>query len=334
MRPSGILIAALLVSACSRESERAPASSPAPISVATATAESVRVPRFQPLAGTVRPVDRAILSARVAGIVAERPPALGTLVRAGDTLLTLSAAEIDARLAEARATLDQIDRELARERRLFEQGASAAEDMRALEDRRRAMAASVDESAALSSYRIVSAPFAGVVTRRFVEQGDLASPGTPLLELEGTDRFRAEVSVPESLATPSPDQTLSIDIDGATVTGRLAEVSPAVDAASRSRLAKVELSTAAPNLSGTFVRVLWPAGSDDALLVPSDAVSSFGQMERVFVVSEGRAQLRLVRTAGDFEGRTRILSGLEPGETIVRQPPAGLVDGTPLDIRP
>jgi RND family efflux transporter MFP subunit len=208
------------------------------------------------------------------------------------------------------------------------------ESVRLLEDRRRAAAAAVAEATTFASYTTLTAPFAGVITRRAVEPGDLAAAGAPLLELEGTDRLRAELAVPESLPSLPVGSTFRVMIDGATVEGRLAEFSPAGDPVTRTRMAKIDLPANTAVRSGQFVRVAWPAGNEEALLIPANALTHFGQMEQVFVAEGGRAQLRLVKTAGRIGDRIRVLAGLTAGESVVIAPPSTLRDGQPLETKP
>ena len=102
---------------------------------------------------------------------------------------------------------------------------------------------------------------------------------------------------------------------------------------SRSLLVKVALPAGAAR-SGQFVRLQVPAGEAPALLVPTEAVSRFGQIERVFVVSGGRTELRLVKTGRGSGGRVDILAGLTGGEQVVLAPPAALRDGSPVTEQP
>jgi RND family efflux transporter MFP subunit len=123
--------------------------------------------------------------------------------------------------------------------------------------------------------------------------------------------------------------------DGAEIIGTLEELATAADPQTRTRLAKVALpASAAAAHSGDFVRVAWPAGEVTTITVPVEAVSVFGQMERVFVVEQGRAHLRLVKTAGSQEGRMRIAAGLDAGETVVLTAPAALRDGQRVEVQP
>ncbi len=298
-----------------------------PLAVKTAMVEEVVSARLQGVTATVRPVDRASLSARLMGRVAQLHVPIGASVRAGEPIITLDAGEIEARLQQARASFDQIERDLARETTLVRQGASSAEVARTLEDRRRAAAAAVREAETLASYTTVSAPFDGIVTGRHVEVGDLAVPGAPLIEIEGPSRLRAEAHVPESLPVLEVGTSVTVQLDGSVVTGQVAEFSPSADPSTRTRLAKVDLPAGAPARSGQFVRVLWPAGDHRSLLAPASAVTRFGQMERVWIVTDDRVQLRLVRTGATLGERVELLSGASAGEVVVLHPPAALRDG-------
>jgi RND family efflux transporter MFP subunit len=329
-----LIIAAAGFAGCSRHQETPSATSLPAIAVRTATVEAPTLVLRQPVAGTVQPFDQAVIAARVMGTVSNRPPPLGAMVTAGQTLISIEAAEIAARLAQARATMAQLDRELAQATTLQASGAAALEEVRSLSDRRRAAEAAVAEAEALWSYTNITAPFAGTITRRFVEQGDLAAAGSALLELEGTDRFRVSVAVPESLDLLALGIEVPVEIGTSQVAGRVAELSRSVDPSSRTRLAIVDLPQDATVHSGQFVRVLWPAGTERALLVPDSAVIRRGQMEQVFTASDGHARLRIVRTGGGSDGRTRILSGLDSGETVILSPPASLRDGQPLNQTP
>lgn len=326
---------ALFAAGCGRRDGRPASQGLQPVAVRTATVVQTRVPRLQPVAGTVLPQARAVVAAKLLASVASADFAVGQRVQAGELLVRLSAAEVGARVAQAQAALNQARRDRDREAALLEKGASTADLVRSLEERQSMAEAALLEAKSLLGYTDVKAPFAGVVTRRLVNAGDLAAPGTPLFAVEGEDRLRAEVQVPESLPSLPLGTPLRIDADDVQVEGTLAELSPAGDPMSRTRLAKIDLPAGAAVRSGQFVRAFWPAGENDAILVPADAVSLFGQMERVFAVAPGgSAQLRLVKTGTRIDGQLQVLSGLNPGEKVVLAPPATLRDGQPLEVQP
>ncbi|MBI5382430.1 MAG: efflux RND transporter periplasmic adaptor subunit [Opitutae bacterium] len=337
-RPLLPVLALALLAGCAKHSDstaRAGANLPsAKVRVAAVRTESLAV-RTE-LTGSVRPVQRAVLAAKIMGAVSELPVALGQAVNAGDLLVRLTAAEIGARVAQAQAGLSQVQRDLARERELLPKGASTADLVKNLEDRLAQAQALVREAEAMRDYTALRAPFAGVVARKFVTAGDLAAPGQPLVEIEGTDAFEIELGIPDSLAAGlAANSTLAVAVPatGVAFEAALRELSSASDAQARSVTAKLTVPAGAKVRSGQFVRVTVPGAAAPALLVPATAVSRLGQMERVFAVREGAAELRLVKTGATHGDRVEILAGLSAGDRIVAVP-ASLRDGQPVEVLP
>jgi len=209
-----LLLATLaLVAGCSKPSApKAGATLPA-AAVSVARVESVETPLITEITGSVRSVQRATLAAKVMGTVADLPVTLGQRVATGELLLKLSAPEIDARVAQARAQLNVAARDLERERTLLAKGASTTDLVRSLEDRAAGAAAQLREAETMLGYTELRAPFAGVIARKFVDAGDLAAPGQPLLGLDGLDGFQIDAAVPDSLAgTLASGQTLAVSV--------------------------------------------------------------------------------------------------------------------------
>ncbi len=324
------------ISACSRQAPAGSAAETPPVPVRTATVMAETVPVLVESPATVRPAERASIAAKLTGSVATFSHGLGAAVAAGDVLLTLSAPETEARVRQAQAQLAEAERNATRQRTLVSTGVNPADSLRDAEDRLRYAQAAAAEVEALLAYATVRAPFAGVITEKHVLPGDLATPGLPLLVLESTQHLRAEGTIPEKAAsTLRPGAVINVlaDETAEPVAGRLDEISAAADAVSRSVLVKVSLPAGTVR-SGQFVRLQVASGTAEALLVPSGAVTRFGQMERIFVLEHNRAILRLVKTGRLSGGRLEILSGLNAGETVVLSPPAALRDGQPVTLLP
>lgn len=332
MKSFFIILPLSLLIGCS-PSEPANALSEAPsLDVQVVEVSSDSIPQTLAVSGIVRPVDRATIAANVMGRVTVARLAVGQSVSAGEILVKMEADELDARLAQARAALAQANRDYDRESALEAKGAAARESVRSSEDRREIARAAVLEAEATMAHLQIAAPFSGVITTDFVNPGDLATPGQPLFELEGTSHLRAELLVPESLPTPPLGSTIAVILAGIRTSGQLAELSPSTEPNSRTRLAKIDLPPAAAARSGQFVRALWPAGEATTITIPINTISVFGQMERVFIYHEGRAQLRIIKTGATQGDRVEILSGLEAGEQVIIAPPATLRDGQPVEI--
>lgn len=329
---TGTLAVLLALSACSKPettATNAPALPTLSVQVATVTASSAQQERHLP--GTVQAIARATVSAQTMGTVDTAAIAIGQRVTAGQTLVTLSAAELNARVAQARAALDQATRDHQREADLLRRGASTAETVRSLEDQKRIATAALDAVTAQLAYTTVVAPFTGVITQRLVEPGDFAAAGTPLFTLEG-DALEVEVAVPESLRSHAIGAPVIVEADFVPYAGTVREASPAANAATRSRVVRISITDPISVRAGQFVRVRWPDETVATLTVPASAITTFGQMQRVFVVTDNHAVLRLVKTGHTTEGITTILAGLNAGETVVTNPPAPLRDGQPLQV--
>ena len=196
----------------------------------------------------------------------------------------------------------------------------------------------VREAETMLGYATVRAPFECVVARKLVNIGDLAVPGQPLLEIEGTDVFQIETGIPDSLAaTLATGTTLSVEVPAANAifTAPLTELSSAADPFAHTVPAKIAVPVGVAVRSGQFARIQIPGSAIRALLAPPTAVSVLGQMERVFVVADGnKAGLRLVKTGATRGDRVEILSGLDGGDRVVLAPPATLREGQPLEVLP
>ena len=117
------------------------------------------------------------------------------------------------------------------------------------------------------------------------------------------------------------------------IQGTVAEISPTADANSRTYLVKLDLPGATGLRSGQFGRVSVPVGEASAIRVPAATVIQRGQMELVFVVANGHAQLRLVKTGSHVGDEIELASGLNSGEQVVTEGVSALTDGQPVIVK-
>lgn len=295
-------------------------------------------PHQNELAGTVIAVESATIAAKVSGVISALPVTLGSSVRKGQVLARISAGEINAQQAQAEIQLAQARRNLEREQRLLAKEAATRESVKGLEEAVRIAEAAQQQTKTMVGYTTLTAPFSGQVAEKFVNAGDLATPGKPLLTLENNKKLQVVVAVPEGLlARIKSGDILPLTVPAAEYsgTGRVAEISPAANATARTATIKLAITDAGALRPGQFARVTLPgAGTDNTLTVPASAVIAFGQMEKIFVVENGTAQLRLVRTGESDTGQVEILAGLAGGELVVSEGAAGLSDGQPVRVQP
>ena len=186
------------------------------------------------------------------------------------------------------------------------------------------------------SYAAVLAPFAGVVIAKSVEPGSLALPGAPLLTIEREGAFQLEALVEEShLAAIRVGQAVSVTFDSVDhlVNARVSEIVPAVDAASRAYIVKVDLPPLGALRSGVFGRVAFQLGSRSLLAIPAGAVVERGQLQSVMIAENGTAHTRLITNGQTAKDRIEVLSGLTAGEKVIFPVPPGLSDGGKIEIR-
>jgi multidrug efflux system membrane fusion protein len=180
----------------------------------------------------------------------------------------------------------------------------------------------------LSYSRIVS-PLNGVVTEKSVDAGTVVMPGMPLLTIEDASRYRLEVSVPEEyLNKVQLGQDLAVSVPDGSFQGRISEIVPAADPASRSFTVKVDLPKGCKCQPGEYGKASLPVSAEKSLVVPQAALLRRGELEGLFVVNpEGKLQFRLVKTGRVEGGNVEILSGLSSGEHVAVSQVGQLQDG-------
>jgi RND family efflux transporter MFP subunit len=312
------------------------------------TADSVSVRPFREVAlpdtgaapaSIIAPNDSRIaaeVTARVARIHVE----VGGKVKAGDLLLELDAADYRLALAQVEAQVSAVRARIAlAEQRLqqalslrkkqfvsddavleLQTGVQAAEADLAVAQAQRAIAARTVEKC-----RIV-APFAGVVLERQAQVGALATPGTSLLRLVDLAPPEIEAQVPAAQADELPQaRELFFDSQGQHYPAQLLRLSPVVEKAARTRLARLAFTDeTAPAGSSGILR--WESA---AVLLPAELLVKRGQALGVFVVENGRA--RFVSAPDAQEGRPFAML-LPPEMQVVTHGHQGLTDGQPVAV--
>ena len=331
-------LAVLLASACHKSDESAQRKETAPAMAVQLMPATLEVHQAtEDVVGTVRSKLSAVIEAKVSGRVLQYLAVPGQRVKSGDLLAELDVQEIRARLEQARAMLDQAQRDLGRQQNLIASKATSQQELDNAAARVKVTTAGLNEAETMLGYAKVTAPFDGVITRKLADVGDLAMPGKPLMEMEAPSNLRFETDLPESLldrVKPAAQLPVTIPTLPNPLQATVSEISPVADPVSRTFLVKLDLPDDAGLRPGQFGRVAVPVAATQLLLVPRQSVLRRGQIEVVFVVRDGRATLRLVKTGKLVAGKTEILSGLEPGDPVVTSDASQLTDGQPVTSQP
>jgi RND family efflux transporter MFP subunit len=350
-----VLIMALsgVLAGCANERRAASAPPETMSNVAVIVAQKTTVPDWVEAVGTVRATQTSQVSSQVMGNIVEIRAHEGDRVQSGQVLAILDDAQYRSATDQATAALTAAEKEasavdsdlalagatLKRYQQLYEKKSLSPQEFdeikaryqsaEARRDMARARQASVNAALTQSrtslGYTRIRAPFAGVVTEKKVDAGMLASPGMPIFTIEDTRSYRLEVTVDESelrLVRTGKVSPVTIDALGnVQLSGKVVQIVPAADPASRSFLVKVELPADARLRSGLFGRARFPRGERSALLIPRASLVERGQLQGVYVLDANQlAGLRYVTLGKNVGEQIEVLSGLQDGEKLVAAP--------------
>lgn len=184
----------------------------------------------------------------------------------------------------------------------------------------------------------VTAPFDGVVTHKQIEIGAMAGAGQPLVTLESVDRLRLSVEVPEAaiaqVRVGQPEQ-VRLDALNQTIAGTVSQVIPSADPVSHNFTVKVSLPANAEVLPGMFGRLVGLSTTErQTLQIPRSALVESTGITGVFIVQDNQAIFHPV-TLGNPQGDgVEVFSGVQLGDRVILNPPAGLKENTPIEIGP
>lgn len=288
---------------------------------------------------TVEAVKQSTIAAQVSGRVTAVNFDAGDYVKAGTVIVRLTAEELSSAVAGSRAQVAQTEAELAnaranyqRQQALYQQKFisqaaldRAAAEFRAAEAAARAARAGVGQTAAVSSYTVITAPYSGVVAARHVEVGETVSPGKPLMTgfdpkdmrvIANVPQYKlAEVKAAPRVAVEIPSLNRWVDATGVTVL-------PSADAATHTVKVRIDLPTDLEGvIPGMFARAHFSVGSARKLTIPSSAVVRRSEITAVYVVKDEHVSLRQVRLGTpNGRGQVEVLAGLNAGEVIALDP--------------
>ncbi len=308
---------------------------------ATAEAERREVIREHTFDATIEAVNQSTVSAQTSGQVLEVFFDVDDFVPKGGKLLQIKDTEHRARLSQARASLKEAEARYTevsdqheRMQELFGKNAVSQSDMdKARADLRAARArldsarAGVEQAEEQLEYTEVRAPYSGIVVERHVEPGETVNVGQPLMTGFSLERLRAVTVVPQNLIGPVRDQAQArIFVTGTdpqrTLLAEKLTFTPYADSQTHTFRVRVDLPPGEMGIyPGSFVKVGFVTGREEALLVPAEAVVYRSEVRGVYVVrDDGLVRFRQVRVGEARGDEVEILAGLDDGETVALDP--------------
>jgi RND family efflux transporter MFP subunit len=297
----------------------------------------------------------APIYARASGYLKRWLVDLGAKVEAGQLLAEIETPELDQELARARAQLVQADAalslakttadrwaELAKTESVSQQEAAEKQADLALKAATvEAARAEVHRLENLQSFARVTAPFAGTITLRQTDVGQLitAGSGRELFRLAQTSPLRVYVRIPQTAArsmTPGQKAELTVpELPGRVFEAKVVRVSGAMDATSRTLLTELEVDNSRGEiLAGGYAQVRFPDLKTEGLLtLPSNTLLFRAEGPQVGVVlPDGKVALHNVTLGRDFGARVEIVAGIAAADRVILNPADSLVSGTTVRI--
>jgi len=330
------------------------------------SAQSANIPNVVEAVGTVRAGETSQLAAQMMGNIVEIRVREGDRVQRGQVLAVIDDAQPQAALdgataadlaaqqeiAASESDLALADSTFKRYQILFDKKSVSPQEFDEIKARyqaaqaRREMAragqaqakAALQHARTALGYTHIAAPFDGLVAEKKADVGMLASPGMPIFTVEDLRRYRLEATVNETdLRYVRQGQQAPVLIDALgdrELKGKVIEIVPAADPASRSFLVKVELPSDPALRSGLFGRAQFARGERRALLIPRTAVVERGQLQGIYVVDQNKiAGLRYITLGKPSATQIEVLAGLQAGETLIADPDNRELSGKKIDTR-
>jgi RND family efflux transporter MFP subunit len=310
------------------------------------------------LPGSLQGFVQSPIAARASGYLKRWTKDIGSRVQKGELMAEIETPEIDQQLSQAIAAREQAASSLGLAKSTLERWEALrkkdAVSQQELDEKRSgdvqaranlaAADANVERLRQLEGFKRVVAPFAGVITKRNVDVGDLidagGGAGRVLFLLAQTDPLRVYVYVPQAYAQlVKQGQEVVVtqsELRGQTFRGTIARTAASIDAATRTMQIEVLL----PNrdgvlLPGAYVQASLPLASSQALVIPANTLMFRGEGVQVAVVdAQGRVRLRPVKVGRNYGETVEVLDGVAASEQLVLNPSDALAEGDQVSVVP
>ena len=280
----------------------------------------------------------ALVIAKVSGEVVDLLVEEGDRVEEGQVLARLDGDRLRLEMQRSLANLRKLEQEYERNLKLFDRGlvsSGAFEDLKYELD---ALRAAYRLAELEYGYTEIRAPITGVVSERHIRLGNNISVNEPAFRVTAMDPLIAYIHIPERefrrLEAGQAAQLTLDAIPGQRFSASVERISPIVDPETGTFKVTLEIpdpaGTLKPGMFGRF-NIVWDRRSD-VLLAPRAAILDDDVSQAVFVVVDGKAERRSVRTGYSRGEQVEIVDGLDGDEQIVVIGQSGLRDGASVEV--
>ena len=346
----------IIMTNCGSKDKTALQNNTAPISVVVSAVQSNENNQFLTASGKIEATNSANLSTRMMGSVNKVYVNVGDKVRKGQLLISINNADlqakrgqINANITEATAAYTNAEKDYDRFKSLFAENSASQKEMDDITAHYEMAKARLEGANQMKNeinsqfaYSNITAPFSGVVTNKFIEAGDMANPGMPLIAIETPGKFEVTAMVPENdISQIKSGTNVNVIVKSLyqTLKGKVTEVSTSAKNTGGQYLVKVQLErTDAKILSGMFTTVQFPIENKtdkvSTILIPKSAIVTHGGLKGVYTISEqNTALLRWLRLGKTYRDQIEVLSGLSAGEQYISSANGKLENGVKISVQ-
>ncbi len=345
-------IAVGIMSSCSTSTKKAEEDKPVSVNVYYPTMQGGNAAY---ISGKISAKQTAMISTRVMGFIDKIYVKPGDRVRQGQLLVSINSSDMNAKksqaqamVTEAAAAVKNARRDYERYQVLYSQKSISSKEMEnmelnkvSMESKLRVASQQLKEVNAMLAYTNIRAPFNGVVTQKFVDEGSTANPGMPILSIEQVGDLNVQASVPENyIQYIHLGSTVEVEIKSLNkiISGVVSELSPSATLSGGQYNLKIAINDKRDLKSGMYASICMKVNgqpdSEPKIMIKQSSVTNYDQLTGVYVAGDdGVALLRWIRLGKKDGEMVEVLSGLKRNEKIIEDAKGRLFNGAKVMIQ-
>jgi membrane fusion protein, multidrug efflux system len=278
---------------------------------------------FVSVVGTLKANESIVVRPEVEGKIKEVRFKSGDPVNKGDVLVVLEDAVYRALKKEAQAKVDLYQGKYTRAKILYERRSGTLKEKEEMEAQLAISKAELEKATSQLKKTVIRAPFSGIVGFKTISPGAYVRAGEDLVTLDELDPMSIDFRVAENMIDKvQAGKVVLVEVDGFpdnVFEATIDAVDSNIDPMGHSIRVRAQLTNKEELFKpGLFGKVkLLVSSHEDVIMVPESAVESRGNQEYVYRVEDGKARYTVVKTGGRNGEKVEVLSGLEPGQTVV-----------------
>lgn len=316
------------------------------ITVQTQTVTTAPMASTLKVTGSLEGTREAVVSSETNGrvtavirTIGDRVGAGAPMIKVDDELKAIAVQQADAQRLSAEAALEKANVDLQRTQQLFKDNAVTKNQLELAQLQVKSADAALKGAQTAESLAkrqladaTIKAPFAGVVSQRLVNQGEMLNAGTHVVTLVDDSQMKFRMGVGElDVSSLKVGQKVALHVDALGTKELEGHISAISDKADNARSFQVEVAIPNPNhelKSGMFARAeIQRESQHDVPTAPNNAIMTNGSKTQVYIVKDGIANLRAVKVGTATNDRVEILDGLNAGDEVVTFGQNRLTDG-------